>query len=74
MQNANNIPPEPVGGRMTGPEKIRLGELLLQKSRVTVDRLKAALDEQKKNNRWLGHVLIGKDVASEKKISEALAS
>ena len=59
---------------MARPEKIRLGELLLQQHLVTADQLKAALDEQKKSGRRLGHVLIEKGVVSEEQISEALAA
>ena len=34
---------------MARPEKIRLGELLVQQALITEDQLKQALDEQKKS-------------------------
>ncbi len=43
---------------MGRPEKIRLGEILVQQKLLTEEQLKAALDEQKKTGRRLGRVFI----------------
>ena len=58
---------------MGRPEKIRLGEILVQQKLLTEDQLKAALDEQKKSGRRLGHVFIEKGFITEEQISKALA-
>ncbi len=58
---------------MGRPEKVRLGELLVQQKLLTEDQLKAALDEQKKSGRRLGRVFIEKGFVTEEQISEALA-
>ncbi|MDP1674556.1 MAG: GspE/PulE family protein [Burkholderiales bacterium] len=58
---------------MGRPEKIRLGEILVQQKLLSEDQLKAALEEQKKTGRRLGHVFIEKGFISEELISKALA-
>ena len=58
---------------MGRPEKIRLGEILVQQKLLTEDQLKSALDEQKKTGRRLGHVFIEKGFITEEQISKALA-
>ena len=58
---------------MGRPEKIRLGEILVQQKLLSDDQLKAALEEQKKTGRRLGHVFIEKGFISEEQISKALA-
>jgi MSHA biogenesis protein MshE len=58
---------------MGRPEKIRLGEILVQQKLLTEEQLKSALDEQKKSGRRLGRVVIDKGFVSEEQISEALA-
>ncbi len=58
---------------MARPEKIRLGEILLQQKLLTNEQLKSALDEQKTSGRRLGRVVIDKGFATEEQISEALA-
>lgn len=55
------------------PEKIRLGEILVQQRLLTEAQLKAALADQKKNGRRLGRILIEQGLASEEQIAEALA-
>jgi len=55
------------------PEKVRLGELLLQQKLLTEEQLRTALEEQKKSGRRLGRVVIEKGYASEEQISQALA-
>src|SRR5882672_3558736 len=58
---------------MAKPEKIRLGEILLQQKLLTSEQLKSALDEQKTSGRRFGRVLIDKGFVTEEQISEALA-
>jgi len=55
------------------PEKVRLGEILVQQGLLTVERLKSALEEQKRSGRRLGRVVIEKGFVTEEQISEALA-
>jgi MSHA biogenesis protein MshE len=58
---------------MGRPEKVRLGEILVQQRLLTAEQLKAALDEQKKTGRRLGRVFIEKAYVTEEQISEAIA-
>ena len=58
---------------MGRPEKVRLGEILIQQKLLTEEQLKLALDEQKKSGRRLGRVVIEKGYATEEQISQALA-
>mgnify|MGYP001764754123 FL=1 len=58
---------------MARPEKIRLGDLLVQQKLISQEQLKFALDEQKRSGRKLGRVLVDNAIVSEDQISEALA-
>jgi len=58
---------------MGRPEKVRLGEILIQQKLLTEEQLKSALDEQKKTGIRLGRVVIEKGYATEEQISQALA-
>ncbi len=59
---------------MARPEKIRLGDLLVQQKIISQEQLKFALDEQQqKSGRKLGRVLVDNGFVSEDQISEALA-
>jgi MSHA biogenesis protein MshE len=58
---------------MGRPEKIRLGEILLQQKLLTEDQLKAALDEQKRSGRKLGRIFIDSKFLTEDQIGGALA-
>ncbi|HEY8855744.1 MAG TPA: GspE/PulE family protein [Rugosibacter sp.] len=58
---------------MARPEKIRLGDLLVQQGLITAEQLKHALDEQKRTGRKLGRVLVESSYATEEGISKALA-
>jgi MSHA biogenesis protein MshE len=58
---------------MGRPEKIRLGEILVQQKLLTEEQLRIALDEGKKSGRRLGRVVIEKGYVTEEKISQALA-
>jgi MSHA biogenesis protein MshE len=61
------------GAAMPRPEKVRLGEILLQQGLLTEQQLKEALDEQRKSGRRLGRVFVEKSFVSEEQISTALA-
>jgi MSHA biogenesis protein MshE len=58
---------------MARPEKVRLGELLVQQGLIKEEQLKLALDEQKRTGRKLGRVFIDNGFVTEEGISQALA-
>jgi len=58
---------------MARPEKIRLGDLLVQQKLISQDQLKFALEQQKRSGRKLGRVLVDNAFVTEENISEALA-
>ena len=58
---------------MARPEKIRLGDLLIQQGLLTDEQLKFALDEQKRSGRKLGRIVVESSFVTEEAISKALA-
>lgn len=58
---------------MARPEKIRLGEILVQQNLITADDLDKSLEEQKRTGRKLGRIFVDKGYVTETQISEALA-
>ena len=58
---------------MPRPEKVRLGESLVQQKLISQEQLDIALAEQKRSGRRLGKVLIENGFVTEDQISEALA-
>ena len=58
---------------MPRPEKIRLGDLLVNQGLLTQDQLKLALDEQKITGRKLGRVVVDSGFVTEEQISKGLA-
>ena len=58
---------------MPRPEKIRLGDLLIEQKLLTLEQLKQALDEQKITGRKLGRVFVDAGFVTEEQISKALA-
>ena len=58
---------------MARPEKIRLGDLLIQQGLLTEEQLKFALDEQKRSGRKLGRIVVESSFVTEEAISQALA-
>jgi len=58
---------------MARPEKIRLGDLLIQQGLLTDEQLKFALDEQKRSGRKLGRIVVESAFVTEEGISQALA-
>ncbi|SNS82712.1 MSHA biogenesis protein MshE [Noviherbaspirillum humi] len=57
---------------MARPEKVRLGEILLQQKVLTEEQLRLALAEQKESGRKLGQVLIANGYVSEDDICRAM--
>ena len=58
---------------MARPEKVRLGEILLQQGLLTEEQLRHSLDEQKRTGRRLGRVFVEAGFVTEQAICEALA-
>ncbi|HXF15742.1 MAG TPA: ATPase, T2SS/T4P/T4SS family, partial [Burkholderiales bacterium] len=58
---------------MGRPEKIRLGEILLQQQLLTADKLQSALDEQKRSGRKLGRIFVDAGYVTEEQLGSALA-
>jgi len=58
---------------MARPEKIRLGDMLVQQNLITGEQLKIALDEQKRTGRKLGRVLVDSAYVTEEGIATGLA-
>jgi len=58
---------------MARPEKVRLGEILVQQNLLTEEQLGMALTEQKRSGRKLGRVFIEHGYVTEEQISGALA-
>jgi len=55
------------------PEKIRLGETLVQQRLISQEQLKFALDEQRRSGRKLGRILVENGFVTEDQICEGLA-
>ncbi|HEY1042239.1 MAG TPA: GspE/PulE family protein [Telluria sp.] len=58
---------------MARPEKVRLGEILVQQKLLSEEQLTQALQEQKRTGRKLGRVFIENGFVTEEQISGALA-
>jgi MSHA biogenesis protein MshE len=58
---------------MPPPQKVRLGDLLIQQGLLTEEQLKLSLDEQKRTGRKLGRVFVESGYVTEEGISQALA-
>ena len=58
---------------MARPEKIRLGEILVQQKLLSEEQLQFSLGEQKRTGRKLGRVFIENGFVTEEQISSALA-
>ncbi|HQR04211.1 MAG: type II/IV secretion system protein [Proteobacteria bacterium] len=58
---------------MARPEKIRLGDLLIQQGLLTDEQLKLALEEQKRTGRKLGRIFEDSGYVTEDGIARALA-
>ena len=58
---------------MARPEKVRLGEILVQQKLLTEDQLNQALADQKRTGRKLGRMFVENGYVTEEQISGALA-
>jgi MSHA biogenesis protein MshE len=58
---------------MARPEKVRLGDLLVQQKLISLEQLQFALEQQKRSGRKLGRVLVDNGFVSEEQISESIA-
>jgi MSHA biogenesis protein MshE len=58
---------------MARPEKIRLGDLLIQQGLLTDEQLRFSLEEQKRSGRKLGRIVVESSFVTEEAISQALA-
>ncbi len=58
---------------MARPEKVRLGEILVQQKLLSEEQLEFALSEQKRTGRKLGRVFVENGLMTEEQISGALA-
>lgn len=58
---------------MARPEKVRLGELLIQQNLISPEQLNKSLEEQKRTGKKLGRVFVELGFVTEKQISMALA-
>jgi MSHA biogenesis protein MshE len=58
---------------MPPPQKVRLGDLLIQQGLLSDDQLKNALEQQKITGRKLGRVIVDSGFVSEEQIAQALA-
>ncbi len=58
---------------MPPPQKIRLGDLLIQQGLLTDEQLKLALEQQKATGRKLGRIFVESGYVTEEGISQALA-
>ena len=59
---------------MPPPQKIRLGDLLIQRGLLTDAQLQTSLAEQKRSGRRLGRVFVDAGYVTEEQISQTLAS
>ena len=58
---------------MTRPEKVRIGDLLIQQGLLTEQQLELVLAEQKRSGRKLGRIIVDSGYVSEDSIAKALA-
>ena len=58
---------------MARPERIRLGDLLIQEALITADQLGTALADQKASGRKLGRIFIDRQWVTEVQIAKAVA-
>lgn len=58
---------------MARPQKIRLGDMLIQQGLITPEQLEHALKQQKETGHKLGRILVDNSFVTERKIAEGLA-
>jgi MSHA biogenesis protein MshE len=62
-----------IEAKVARPEKLRLGDILVQQKVISQEQLGFALEQQKRTKRRLGKLLVENGLISEDQISEALA-
>ena len=67
------LQPDSTARRASRPEKLRLGQILVQQNWLTEAQLQAALDEQKQIGRRLGRILTDKGIITQDQLAQALA-
>src|SRR5687768_13506257 len=55
------------------PEKVRLGDVLVQQKLLSQEQLKSALEQQARTGRRLGRILVETGILTDDRICEALA-
>ncbi|TDM09481.1 MAG: hypothetical protein C4K60_09515 [Ideonella sp. MAG2] len=58
---------------MARPERVRLGDLLIQEGLLTAEQLTQALEEQRRTGRKLGRMIVDNGLVTEEQVSQALA-
>ncbi|MBQ0935736.1 GspE/PulE family protein [Ideonella paludis] len=58
---------------MARPERVRLGDLLIQEGLLTSEQLTQALEEQRRTGRKLGRMIVDNGLVTEEQVSKALA-
>jgi len=67
------LQPDSAPRRASRPEKLRLGQILVQQNWLTEEQLQAALEEQKQIGRRLGRILTDKGIITQEQLAQALA-
>ena len=67
------LQPDSTLRRASRPEKLRLGQILVQQNWLTETQLQTALEEQKQIGRRLGRILTDKGIITQDQLAQALA-
>ncbi len=67
------LPGAQTGSNVGKPEKIRIGDLLVQQKLITEEQLRHGLEEQRRTGRKLGRTLVEKGIVTAEQVCEALA-
>jgi MSHA biogenesis protein MshE len=67
------LPGASTGSNVGKPEKIRIGDLLVQQKLITEEQLRQGLEEQRRTGRKLGRTLVEKGIVTAEQVCEALA-
>ena len=67
------LQPDSIPRRAARPEKLRLGQILIQQNLLTEAQLQSALEEQKQVGRRIGRILTDKGIITQDQLAQALA-
>jgi len=67
------LQPDSIPRRGVRPEKLRLGQILVQQNLLTEAQLQSALEEQKQVGRRIGRILTDKGIITQDQLAQALA-